>query len=280
MKTSVKVLIIILSLIIVGLITFLITDAIIKNSRKNENKINVIENNLQENRNSITNEITDKMTNTTTNETTNTTTNETTNTTTNETTNNNKEAVEAIKTALKDNNWVKENVMMKESCFVDVPIKSKQDLTFMVLKSQNDIPIIAVSANSDEDLSTEVFLVTYKNGKVIANSITERAMHNGHAGIQIDPNNHIAAQGYAHMGAISDTYYDIKSGSAIYLDNVGAVMGNTEGDYNTPEKYYKGKTETECTKNEYDEIIAKYKKYKFYSIETELTDSNIDKYIK
>ena len=77
--------------------------------------------------------------------------NETSNTTS-KTKTTSSEAVTAIKNALKDKKWLKENAMMKESCFVDTPIKHEQTLTFMVLKNKNgNNPMIAVKASSEED---------------------------------------------------------------------------------------------------------------------------------
>lgn len=280
MKQSVKILIIVLSLIIVGLVTFIITDAVIKNSRKDSDETIVIENKSENN--SSKQEAANVTENTTVDENDVPNTNQTTETQKKDTdtTNNNSEAVEAIKKALKDDEWVKENVMMKESCFIDVPVEHEQELTFMILKSNNNIPMIAVCAYSEEDISNQIFIVTYKNGKVVSNSITEHAMHNSHAGIEIDPNNYIAIQGYGHMGYMYNTYYDIKSGTSTYLDGAGYELGNTDETYEVPQKYYKGKEQTECSESEYNEIISKYSKYKFYSIDTELTDSNIDNYIK
>ena len=222
MKKSMKILIIVLLLIIVGLVTFIITDAIIENSRKESDETIVIENKSGNNsskqedvnttKNTVQNTTAEKNEVSNTNQTA-----ENSKTDTN-TTDNKSNAVEAIKTALKDDKWVIENIMMKKSVF-DTELEGEQKLTFMILKKDNNgNPMIAIYA--EQDLSSEMFLVSYQNGKVTSNSVTGLPIHNGHGGISIDPNNHIAVWGWGHMGTFSNTYYDIKTGKSVTLDKI------------------------------------------------------------
>lgn len=212
--------------------------------------------------------------------------NETSNTTS-KTKTSSSEAVTAIKNALKDKKWLKENAMMKESCFVDTPIKHEQTLTFMVLKNKNgNNPMIAVKASSEEDLSAEVFVVWYENGKVLSNSIRGTAFHINHGDIEIDPNNLIAKDSYIHMGYFGDEYYDISKGKSVSLNYIGyeVTSGGDESEDEVSNYYIaKGNTDTGAkvgTKSEYDKINSKYSSYKFSSIDTQLNNTNIDKYIK
>ena len=43
--------------------------------------------------------------------------------------------------------------------------------------------------------------------------------------------------------------------------------------------YFKDTENTEISESEYNQINSKYDGYKFYPVDTELTDENVDKYI-
>ncbi|MBO5349192.1 MAG: hypothetical protein J6A89_05175 [Clostridia bacterium] len=278
MKQSVKILIIVLSLIIVGLVTFIITDAIIENSRKDSDETVVIRNESEYNSSKPEKNVTANTVENTTvekNEVSNT--NKTAETSKTDTTNNNSEAVEAIKTALKDDEWVKGNVMIKNNTFVDSEIEREQKLTFMVLKQDNKgLPMIAVYAK--EGAASEVFIVRYENGKAVANSL--KGFHSEHATLQIDPNKYIANYSYGHMSYCEEIYYNIQNGNVVELDSIGYVFtSSADTDEITIDKYYKITENTEISESEYNQIKSKYDGYKFYSIDTNLTDANIDKYI-
>ena len=192
--------------------------------------------------------------------------------------------ISELKKCLKDKEWLKNNVFMKKNCFGN-NIEGNQTLTFMKLKAvDNKKPMVAVKTTSEKDLSSEVFLVSYSEGKVTAKSITGFALHIGHSDVQIDPNNQMADHTYFHMGVVKDTYINLKNSNTEFLDSIGYYF---ELDENGLEKksdfikhYGEENNNTNITEEEYNNIKSKYNNYKFYDIATELTDSNIDKYLK
>ena len=193
-------------------------------------------------------------------------------------------AINEIKKCLKDKEWLKNNVYMKKSCF-DTNIEGEQTLSFMKVKSaDSNVPMVAIKATSEKDLSREVFLVSYKDGNVSAKSITGFALHIGHSNVLIDPNNQMADYTYFHMGMVKDSYVNIKNSNIEFLDSVGYYFeldeNGTEKKSNFTKHYGEEKNETSITEAEYNNLKSKYNSYKFYDITTELTDSNIDKYLK
>ena len=193
-------------------------------------------------------------------------------------------AISEIKKCLKDKEWLKNNVMMKKNCFGN-NIEGDQVLTFMKIKSDaGNAPMVAVEATSETDISREVFLVSYNDGKVTAKSITGFANHISHGNVVIDPNNQMADNTYFHMGYVMDTYIDLKNANIEFLDTIAYYFDFDENEKekrsNFTKRYGKDEKDTDITEEEYNTIHSIYEDYKFYEITTELTDNNIDKYIK
>ena len=188
-------------------------------------------------------------------------------------------AAEEIRKCLKDKNWVQNNIMMKNTVFGD-PIEHEQELTFIKVNGGNYSPMIVIEACSEEDLSVQYFVVTYQNGKVISHPFSEYPFHMSHAGISVDANNAMAVQGYMHMGYNVSTYYDIKEGKPRTLDIIGNYDDYGDDGYTGNIIYFNGDDTNKISESQYNEIAQKYKKYKFVSIGTKLTDANIDEYVK
>lgn len=188
-------------------------------------------------------------------------------------------AAQEIRKCLKDKNWVKNNVMMKTTVFGDA-LEHEQKLSFIKVVGGNYSPMIVVEAYSDGDLSSQCFIVTYQNGKVVSNPLTEYPLHISHGGMAIDANNAMACQGYMHMGNEASIYYDIKTGSSKTLEKVGKYDDYGDDGFTGNIIYYYGEDSNKITESRYNEILQKYSKYKFVSIGTDLTDANIDEFIK
>ena len=192
--------------------------------------------------------------------------------------------ISEIKKCLKDREWLKNNVFMKKNCFGN-NIEGNQTLTFMKIKAvDKNAPMVAIKATSERDLSREVFLVSYNDGKVTSKSITGFAMHISHADVQIDPNNQMANNTYFHMGVVKDSYINLKNSNPEFLDSIGYYFeldeNGVEKKSNFSKHYGLEENDTNITEIEYNNLKSKYNNYKFYDITTELTDSNIDKYLK
>ncbi len=198
----------------------------------------------------------------------------------------NQSEVEAIRKALKDDEWIKENVMMKNSAFVGVGIEHEQELTFMRVMGKNKTPIVVVEAVSEEDLSYQLFIVSYQNGKVVSKPLTENASHYGHSGVSVDPNKAVATIGYMHMGVVENQFFDISDGTSKFIKSYGYYDEyNEQGEYTDRTIYYKkykiGEDEDNITEDEYKKLVKEESNnYNFYLIETELNDANVNEYIK
>lgn len=192
--------------------------------------------------------------------------------------------ISEIKKCLKDKEWLKNNVMMKKDCFGN-DIEGSQVLTFMKIKTTDgNVPMVVVEATSEIDISREVFLVSYNDGKVTSKSITGFANHIGHGNVLVDPNNQMADNTYFHMGYVMDTYIDLKNANIEFLDTISYYFDFDENEKekrsNFTKSYGKAEKDTDITEEEYNKIHSIYEDYKFYEITTELTDNNIDQYIK
>ena len=187
-------------------------------------------------------------------------------------------AVTEIKKCLKDGSWIANNVMMKSSVFNE-PIKGKRKVTFMKVVNGNYSPMFVIQDYAEEDLSSQLFIVTYQNGKVVVNEMQKQ--HISHGGSNVDPNKAVIGTGFIHMGYYSDATYSIKSGKPELLVCTGKDPIDT---YSEKYKFYKqiGNGErVDITEQEYNKIQEEEKnKYKFYPVGTELTDANVDEYVK
>lgn len=188
------------------------------------------------------------------------------------------DGIDQIRDNLKDANWIKNNVMMSKSVFGEA-ITGNQTLNFMKVIGGKYTPMFLVEARSESDMSNQVFIVSYQGGKVVVKPFTKYPLHNSHAGIEADPNKCIASVSYMHMGYFSETYYDLSSGRAKELIEIGGDDNDASGT-----TYYKraanSSERTSISKSEYDSILSQYSKYKFYPIGTELNDANINEYVK
>ena len=185
---------------------------------------------------------------------------------------------EEIKKCFKDKQWVKNNVMMKESVFGE-PIKGNRKVTFIKVDNSNFSQMYVVQDFADQDLSVQLFIVSYQNDKVVVEPM--QIQHSGHGGSSVDANNAVVGTGYIHMGYQDSTEYSIKTGKPEFLSSIGIEPIDVYGEEN---KYYKKTNSTEkmeITEAEYNKIVEENnKKYNFAAIETKLTDANVDKYVK
>ena len=185
-----------------------------------------------------------------------------------------KQVMKRIRNALKDKKWVKNNIKMKETVF-GTEIMGKQTLYFGKLKNKE---LVAIEAVSEENYSVQMFLVGYKNGKVVASSSTEGPMHYFHGGPYIDLNSGIAGIGSLHMGYEYNKYFKVSNVKFKVLDefqnNAGAMSDDTFYEIN-------GK---KVSKKKYNSSIKKYSKYNFSSLQIKgghkLKSKNIDKYVR
>ena len=185
------------------------------------------------------------------------------------------DGIEEIKKCLKDANWVENNVMMKQSVFGE-NITGTQTLNFMKVIGGKYSPMFLIEAYSETDLSSQVFIVSYQGGKVVVKPLTKYPIHMSHGGVVADPNKCVAVVTYMHMGYFSDTLFDLSSGRAKQVFGVGG------SDESGAKEYYKvtSSGNVDITESEYKSIYSQMDNYKFYPIGTELTDANIDEYVK
>ena len=128
-------------------------------------------------------------------------------------------AKETLVNSLKNNEWVKENVSMKQTYFGE-PFTSDQELTFE--KISDDLIIVqAYSYETDNDFGVQVFLVGYKDGEIKVVSLPEDIpMHPGHGGYALDKENQILLSVWAHQGGLNHTAYKINNLTFEEIDNI------------------------------------------------------------
>lgn len=277
MKKSVKILIVVLCLIIVGLVTFIVVDKVINtkkedsiNNKSNnaivaENNNNEIESNNTTSTNDIKNE--EKTTNSS-------------GTQSNANTNKVEVANKAIREALKDEKWITENIISEDasayegiygSNWYDTVSKS---LVFAKLSSEENTPLYIVHEPTSI-CNAGFYLVLYKNEKVISEMVP--CLEYGFC--EFDLNNRVVRAARDNDGI---TYYrKIENGEFIDIAEISVedvIVDDGNGNITNIIDRTEYKINNEIVSKE--EFSAFENKYNFVSIETKLTDENIDKYVK
>ena len=278
MKKSVKILIVVLCLIIVGLVTFIVVDKVI-NTKKEEsinnksNNVIVAENNnneIESNNITSTNDVKNEE------KTTNSS-----GTQSNANTNKVEVANKAIREALKDEKWITENIISEEyasiyermygSNWYDTESKS---LVFAKLSSKENTPLYIVGESMslrEEDF----YLVSYKNEKVIS----ELVPCPEYGFCEFDLNNRVVRAARDNDGIAY--YRKIENGEFIDIAEISVeevIVDDGNGNITNIIDRTEYKINNEIVSKE--EFSAFENKYNFVSIETKLTEENIDKYVK
>ena len=198
-------------------------------------------------------------------------------------------SLSAIRNALKDDEWVKENVMMKNDCFGE-EASGDQELTFRMV-GKNRVVVQAFSY--DEVFGIAETIVAYKDGEVVTYSHPELTApdHPGHIGYGVCTDKELMVGYFMHMGYYGNYYYSIGDnffeeiarfeGSEYGED--GELNENESGDIIMKTQFtIDGVEESgDMTFKEFENRLDEYTKGKdFEPIDIPLTDENIDKYIK
>lgn len=275
MKKNGKILIMILCLIILCLIIFIVVDKVmIKKSEENklneENSIsNRIDNSVNsENENNVAkSDNSQKQNNISSLNGTYERPDESKNTDNTKNQNQIKIANEAIRKALKDKNWITKNIVGTEWKSEDEEfwkrIYDDAEFTFAKLNNDKNTPKYIVNLDS-----YSFILITYEDEKVITSHSSVEGCQ-----IQLDINNEIIIA-YPDSYDSEAEFYGINNG------NFYSILNWKEKDNSPSERsyYYSG---VECSYEEYKKFTKEYMdKCNFVSIETKLTDENIDKYIR
>ena len=167
------------------------------------------------------------------------------------------QAIQEIKSNLKNYQWAKENVYMHKSVFGEKIFGDEEQIVlFDTINNENeDTPIIVVEAEVESKNSRQISIVRYKDGEVIVNNL--QPVHNSHVHYEIE--NNLLIEIYAHMDS--------------WEYNVFKITNNTEEKIES----YSGELQNE--ESNYSELENISKKYSSHEITKELNDTNIDKYI-
>lgn len=179
-------------------------------------------------------------------------------------------ANEAISRKLKDRAWLV-TIFQDMYAYVeehDGDEDYKPEYNFAKLNTSTNSPVYVIEYEGN------IILVSYKNGAVITSSDMIHAYYS----LRIDLN-----KGIIRVDALEDSNYgpaEMKPYLYEIVDNNFKPILNYKigPDGINYVYYYK---ESECTEEEYSKYVSQYKQgYNFVSIETKLTDENIDKYVK
>lgn len=267
MKKSVKILIGVLCLVIVGLVIFIVVDKIINRKDKTPT-MNIVaaENNTdKEDRTTPSeNKTSDKSDK---NEISNTTNNITS---TDET----KIANAAIRKALKEKDWIINNIIpvMFEQSTQNEALYNEHTFSFEKIEN-DDVPTYIVQAKAGYSLAV---LISYKNGKVTVSQkcIVASAPGDEDEQVTINVKNGIARE----LPDSYDTQYNIyKINNGEFEPILNWDFGEFINGQEIRNYFYEGK---KITGEEYTTRIEEYNnKYSYSEINKKLTDENIDKYV-
>ena len=163
--------------------------------------------------------------------------------------------VSKLKEALTDDEWIKENLYVKENCFGQKREKFSSVLKFEVIDDNNNNPIVIIDDYSIDDFISASFKVYYDGDKVVSKEIGAVG-HPGHSGFSIDKKQGLVVVVYGHMGNFAQLAYDVKGDEITDYDEYRCDTGNCE-------YVYKGD-----------------KTYNLTDFAIELNDDNVYKYVK
>ena len=191
-------------------------------------------------------------------------------------------AITAIKNCLKDNDWLEENIYVKESEKIGDEDINDQIINFIICKGEK-VPVVILYVASENVRFHKIILVAYVNGSVKSEIINQG--HYYHGGFSVDPNKNIVVSGFMHMGYNSTSVQKIINGEITALGAYG-----TEEVYDGENLSYKYTTDDgtgfnlnkEVTKEEYEEYERNLnvEQYNIVGVNTPLTDDNVDLYVK
>lgn len=191
-------------------------------------------------------------------------------------------AIIAIKNCLKDNDWLKENIYVKESEKIGDEDITDQIINFIVCKGEK-VPVVILYVASENVRFHKIILVSYVNGSVKSEIINQG--HYYHGGYSVDPNNNIVVSGFMHMGYDSTAVHKIVKGEITVLGAYG-----TEEVYDGENISYKYTIDDgtginlnkEVTKEEYEEYKSNInvEQYNIVEVGTPLSNENVDLYVK
>lgn len=264
MDKKVKIIILVLSMLVVGLITFIVVDKVTSNKEQKSSNTEV-----------------------STNQTSSQTINNTNENKVDENKDDEKKedreskesvAISEVRKALKDKNWLKKNIYVQDDEGAADGDVGEQEISFIVCKN-SDKPIVVVQVLAEDVRFAKVILVSYSDGKVTAEKINQGHIY--HGAYSVDANKCAVRSIYMYGGTDGMIYHNIASGKVKFI---GAYSREAMGDdfsYFIKEKsmYDEGKT---VSKQEYEEYKSNLNEsqYNFVDIGTELTNENVDKYIK
>lgn len=137
-----------------------------------------------------------------------------------------KSTKEVLLNALKDSNWVTENVMMKQTCFGE-PFTSEQELTFE--KISDDLVIVQAYSYEPNNFGVQVFLAGYQDGEIKVVSLPEEIpMHPGHGGYALDKENLVLLSVWGHQGGLNHTAYKINN---LAFEEIDSIAYASEAEY-------------------------------------------------
>ena len=200
------------------------------------------------------------------------------------------EKLAAIRDALKNEEWVKENLYMTKDCFGD-DVSGDQEITFA--KLGEDRVIVQALSYESEAFGVALTVVYYKDGKVMTNSYPslDEPLHPGHLGFNVDANKEILVSYFMHMGFYEDVLYTIDENgindfarfAGAEMDEEGNIRENESGETLVEYEFKSGDSidKGTMTFNEYYGVLENYRKdYNFQLIDTPLTAENVDLYVK
>ena len=181
-------------------------------------------------------------------------------------------ALDNLKKYLKDDNWLKNNVYIQSSEDPNNSDLSDQKARFVYLHDPYALSVIVI-VSSENARMTKTMLVSYGNN-IKVEEISSG--HIAHSDTVVDRDKNLVVISYTHMGYDERWVYKIQSGQVQFVGGYGVYEDNNT--YHIKEsktnKKEVSKEEYEAKKNELN--VEHYSSQSY----TELTNSNIDTYIK
>ncbi len=195
---------------------------------------------------------------------------------------NDSKEVAAIKKALKDEEWVKENVSLKDGNILSE--NQTQKHTFIVLYDDAKKPFVIVKALREEGTkkTMQAYVVKYTDNKVVAQEIAKDytfGNESTNTDIKVETSKMLVNY-YSYLGKGEEYFiYNIKNANPEFIDIYGYYKESLDESSIYFKEHYNEEVST-ISQSEYNKIKDKYKSAAYNRITIQLTSENIDKYIK
>lgn len=158
---------------------------------------------------------------------------------------------EVFKNKLLDEDWIRENIYVKKSCFGSTISEDKKQNVYYVKIDGLATPVVLVYSDASASSSIQCFVLTYDNGDIKVTPL-EDVGHDGHVSYGVNASQKVVYSKSSYDGEEIDTVYDLNETGATKIYTLKIKPNLETGD----STYYIN--DRQVLKDEYDNLNSQY----------------------